>query len=643
MKRQNRRSDRRPSLELPNPPRPIQPVRPPISAIGLEANSNADVSPRPVQPPEPHPYQPIPRQPVPRPTVNLSHLLSQLSRLNLGVARPSRFRLLMVWLLLMLSGCGLIVHLFQLQVLQASRLKEMAQSQRPRVSPFIPRRPIVDRHNNILAADEPTYTLYAHPKLFRLSYEDVAQQLAPILKRSESELVQKMRSASSGIRLAEFLDEATLREINQLENDGLEIETRTIRRYPRQDSGAEVIGYVNFDGEAGAGVESSQKKAIERLQDQQHPNQAETGLIDRSAHPFVPIDDLQLKLTIDTRLQRLIRPILENQVGHFGARRGLVIIMDAWDGSILALVSTPSFNPNEYFKADLSSLKNWAVTDLYEPGSTFKPVNMAIALQSGKVTQNDYFYDPGQLIIDGWPISNAGGVGYGSIGLNDIMRNSSNIGMVQMMRQLKPEIYYDWIAKLGMGDITHTDLPFEVPSQIKSREQFLSSPVEAATTAFGQGFAITPIQMLRLQGTLANGGKLVTPHVVQGLYDSQGKSHWQPDIPPPKQVFSPEHVKTVLEAMEGVVESGTGTLAHIPNYRIAGKTGTAQKSTGSGGYSSSAIITSFVGIMPIENPRYVVLAIVDEPRGGSGGEVAAPIVKSVLELLIGIEGIPPSE
>jgi cell division protein FtsI (penicillin-binding protein 3) len=632
MNRRKRMSDRGPQMVRPPGIDPYDP------RIGLENRLRSGAYSRQTEPP------PRPRSRPSNASANLSTaFIAWLSQLDLGTAKPSRFRLLLVWAFLMLSGLGLMTHLFQLQVLRGPNLQKMAQQQRQRVPPVIPRRTIVDRNNNILAADEPTYGLYAHPKLFRLSAEDVAEKVSPILKRPESELVQKLRSAQSGIRLAEFLDEATIREIAQLQIDGLEVETRTIRRYPRQESAAEVVGYVNFDGEAQAGVEASQKEAIERPESKQSLPMTEPGAIDKSAAPFVPIDDLQLKLTIDTRLQRLIRPILEKQVASFGALRGVVMVMDASDGSLLALVTAPSFNPNEYYKADLASLKNWAVTDTYEPGSTFKPINMAIALQSGKVSAGDYFYDPGQLIVDGWPISNAGGVGYGSIGLNDIMRNSSNIGMVQMMRQVPAAIFYDWFAKLGIGDKTHTDLPFEVSSQVKTREQFLSSPVESATTAFGQGFAITPIQMLRLQGTLANGGKLVTPHVVQGLYDSDGKLHWKPNIPPPKQMFSPETVKVVVEAMENVVDSGTGTRAQIPNYRIAGKTGTAQKTTGGGGYSSYAKITSFVGIFPVEKPRYVVLAIVDEPIGGSGGEVAAPIVKSVTEVLIGVEGIPPSQ
>jgi cell division protein FtsI (penicillin-binding protein 3) len=557
-------------------------------------------------------------------------------------ARPSRLRFLLVWMVLVMGGLGLCANLFKLQVWQASRLQKIAQQQHLRLPPFVPRREIVDRDNNLLATDRLSYNLYAHPFLFKLSYEDVARQLAPVLNLSQDDLLQTFHSASSGIRLAELLSESETNQVTNLQIDGLELIQHPTRSYPREDWVAEVLGYVNVEGEAQAGVELSQQDALTR--DQKQPQASlEQGMIDRYAPPFVSIDDLRLKLTIDSRLQRLVRPLLDNQVANFGARRGTVMVMDAQDGSLLCLVTSPSYNPNEYFNADLETLKNWSVTDLYEPGSTFKPVNVAIALEAGAISPHSSFYDPGQIIVDGWPINNAGGGGGGQMDVTDILRLSSNVGMVRIIQQMKPSEYYDWLVKIGLGDQSYIDLPFETPSQLKVREQFVGSSVEAATTAFGQGFALTPIQMIRIQGALANGGKLVTPHVVQGLYDSENHLHWQPDLPKPKQVFSPETTKAVLEMMETVVEGGTGTRAALPGYRVAGKTGTAQKITAGGGYSDHAIITSFVGIFPVEAPRYVVLAVVDEPMGGSGGEVAAPIVKSVMELLIGIDGIPPSQ
>jgi len=217
--------------------------------------------------------------------------------------------------------------------------------------------------------------------------------------------------------------------------------------------------------------------------------------------------------------------------------------------------------------------------------------------------------------------------------------------MVQIIQRLKPAIYYNWLERLGLGQPVDTDLPFAVAGTLKSQEKFIRSAIEPATTSFGQGFSLTPLQLVQMHGALANGGKLVTPHVVRGLIDTQGQVHYTPNLPPPRQIFSAATTQKVVEMMETVVTEGTGKPAQIPGYRIAGKTGTAQKASPNGGYIIGARITSFVAILPVESPRYVILALVDEPKGANayGSTVAAPIVKSVMEALIPIERLAPSQ
>lgn len=551
----------------------------------------------------------------------------------------------------MAGALGLLLNLYRLQVSQASMLEKAArQQQMVSLRPFVPRRPIVDRNSNVLAVDQRVYTLYAHPKLFKLSKQKMAQLLAPVLAKQASDLEELFNQKTSGIRIGLTINEDVADRIAKLNADGIELIQQYSRLYPQQDLAADVVGYVDVDHRGQAGLEYSQQSLLERAVRTLRLSRAGNGALmpDRVPEGFLHFDDLRLQLTLDSRIQRAARFALKQKLEEFSAKRGTVIVMDAKDGSLLALVTEPTYNPNQYYNFDVGLFKNWALTDLYEPGSTFKPLNVAIALETNAIQPESRFNDTGQIQIGQWPIANYDFESKGAHGLlsvPQILQFSSNVGMVRIIQQLKPDIYYSWLERMGLGQKVGIDLPFEAPGQIKSQPKFTSSPVEAATASFGQGFSLTPIQLVQLHATLANGGKLVTPHVVQGLFNTQSQLYWQPRLPTPRQIFSPTTTQTVLRMMESVVNEGTGKNAQIPGYRIGGKTGTAQKASPTGGYYSNAKITSFVGIFPVESPRYVVLAVVDEPKGQDafGSTVTAPIVKSVSEALIAIERIPPSQ
>ena len=560
----------------------------------------------------------------------------------------TKSRLFIVWGVLMAAGLGLGVKLYNLQIVKGPKLTEQARNQQMvNLRPFMPRRPVVDRNSNLLAIDRPVYTLYAHPKLFDKSNEEMAGRLAPILAKDSAELVKTFQSKRSGIIVSPALPEEIIDRIISLRLNGLEWAQKYSRYYPPDDLVSDVVGYVNLDRRGQAGVEYSQEKLLERPVQTVRLSRSGNGdlMPDHAPEGFLHFDDLRLQLTIDSRLQRIARVALKQQMDKFEAKRGAVIVMDALDGSLLALVSQPTYNPNEYAKANISLFKNWTVADLYEPGSTFKPLNVAIALENGVIKPDDMFNDSGSIRVANYTIKNAMNNANGRISIAQILQYSSNIGMVQIIQRLKPSIYYNWLERLGLGQKVDTDLPFEVGGRLKSQEEFIASPIEPATTSFGQGFSMTPIQLVQMHGALANGGKLVTPHVVRGLIDSKGQMHDSPTHTIPRQIFSAATTQKVVEMMETVVNEGSGKAAQIPGYRIAGKTGTAQKASPNGGYIKGARMTSFVAILPVESPRYVVFALVDEPKGESayGSTVAAPIVKSVIEALIPLEEIPPSK
>ncbi|MCL1494556.1 MAG: penicillin-binding protein 2 [Pseudanabaena sp. Salubria-1] len=559
-------------------------------------------------------------------------------------------RTVLIWLILALSMLGLIVRLVYLQVIASPDLLEKARRQQMfTMRPFIPRRTITDRKGAVLALDRPVYTLFAHPLLYKKKPEEIAEKLAPILRRPADKLLSVLTRDTTSIQVEYWLSEEKADLIFSLGLDGLDLVQQRHRLYPQQDLAAELLGFVNVDHRGQAGIELSQEKLLERTD--QAPLVAQDGngkfIPNRIPAGMLQSDRTSLQMTIDSRIQRTARQILKQQMVKFGAKRGSVIVMDVRDGGLLSLVTEPTYDPNRYYESDVKLFKNWAVSDLFEPGSTFKPINVAIALEAGAIQPDTVFNDEGALTIGGWPVANfdydqVGAVG--SLSISQILERSSNVGMVHIIQRMKPSVYYGWLERIGLGDMSGIDLPAETSSTLKPQEQFIEYVIEPATASFGQGFSLTPIQMVQLQGILASGGKLLTPHVVKGLINDEGEEYYQPKLPTPRQVISPATAQRVVEMMTNVVEKGTGLPARIPGYRIAGKTGTAQKASTTGGGYINAKITSFVGIFPSKEPRYVVLAVIDEPVGADafGSTVAAPIVKTVIEDIIVSEGIPPS-
>jgi cell division protein FtsI (penicillin-binding protein 3) len=552
--------------------------------------------------------------------------------------------MVLIWGLFVLATLGLTVRLAHLQLLQGETLQAIARDQQARrLEPGMARRPIVDSQGTPLAVDRLVYTLYGHPALFRQPIGVVAQTLSPILELPPAAIAEQLKAQETGIRISDNLPEEIARRIQQLRLDGLELVPSQQRFYPQQDLFSQIVGFINLDGEAQTGLEV-------QLEDRLRLPIPKVPQVTGPALPVVSLpsekSNQQLQLTLDSRLQRVAQEALRQTIRKFGAKRGTVMVMDVHTGEMRAFAVEPTFDPNRYFDADLSWLKNWAITDFYEPGSTFKPVNIAIALEAGAITPEDTIYDEGRIQIGEWTIQNSDYEASGRSGaltITEVLKYSSNVGMVHIMDEMPAADFYRWLEKLELNQPTGISLPAENIPPLKDREQFVNSWVDTATAAFGQGIVTTPIKLLQLQAAIANGGKLVQPTIVKGLVDEQDKLQWQPTRSAPKSVFSQATADTVLKMMEAVVEDGTGETAQIPGYRIAGKTGTAQKVTEAGVYGTGRI-TSFVSLLPVEAPRFAVLAVIDEPAGDDayGSTVAAPLVKTVMESLIVLEGIPPS-
>ena len=559
-----------------------------------------------------------------------------------------QLRLLLVWGVLVGAMIGLGLKLYQLQIVQAPELQKKARSQQTvNLKPYMPRRSIIDSQGNVLATDHLAYILYVHPIQFKITEKEVAAQVSLILEdKTPQQLIELFKKRSTGILIARGLTEGQAARIKKLRLDGVELNASYTRFYPQEKTVSEVIGYIDSERNGQAGIERSKEKLLERDLLNLYVRRTALGEIVPAFLPqgLLKSNDLRVQLTLDIRIQRVARIALQQQLNKFNAKRGAVIIMDSIDGSLISLVCEPTFDPNEYYKSRMELFKNWTVTDLYEPGSTFKPINVALALTAGVIQPNTIIYDSGAVQVDGWNIYNATRTANGAINIAKILQTSSNVAMVHMMRRLSRKDYYQRLRKLQISQKTGIDLPGEVNGYLKSEEIFTKRGIESATASFGQGLSLTPIKLVQLHGALANGGKLVTPHLVRGLVDVDSHLHWKPEHEV-TQIMSPHVSQQVVEMMETVVTDGSGKASRISGYRIGGKTGTAQKAGSTGGYLPNAKITSFVAILPVDNPRYVVFAIVDEPQGVNtyGSTVAAPIAKKVIEALISLKGIPPSQ
>ena len=563
---------------------------------------------------------------------------------------PNTRRLFLIWGFLLLTAIALGARIYNLQFVQGKHLQKRAEIQQSlAIKPYIPRRSIIDAKGEVLATDRVTYDLYAHPILFNQKPEKVAQTLAKILdEQNQSDLLNRFQEQDSGIRIQNDLREDIAAKIKQLQWNGLDVIKKYDRYYPYNELGSNVVGYVQKDDHQGkTGVELTQQEVLTRTGQSLAVKQTGRGGFLPASFPqkAVALDEKQLQLTLNLDMQRLSYQALSKQMQAFKAKRGTVIVMDVETGELLSLVTEPRYDPNRYFNYELETLKNWAVTDPYEPGSTFKPINMAIALESGLINRNTQVYDPGKAELGGHTIRNHDYFskgGHGKIGLEEILQVSSNLGMMKLMQRMPPQDYYEQLKKLEIQQPVGVDIPGEVPGTLKSEFEFTNYPIEPAVASFGQGFSLTAIKLAQLHSAIANGGRLVTPHVVKGLVDQDGAVITEKKYTE-KQVFSSKTTRQVLRMMATVVTEGSGQVAQISGYRSAGKTGTAQKAD-NGTYRGNGKITSYVGILPVETPRYVVLAVVDEPQKplAYGSTVAAPIVKEVMEGIITIKGIPPT-
>ena len=564
---------------------------------------------------------------------------------NIVPIGQSRLKLLYVFgLTVLLSLFGRLVNL---QVFNSSDLQRKARLiQSSKTTSLKKRRSIVDRNNRLIAYDKPLYKLWVHPKYFNFpgdsnnkvrSIKEVVRKLSPILDLKDEILLEKFNNKMNGIMLLDKIPEEKAEKIKNLKISGLDLFKYSQRYYPQGELYSNLVGFVNDENKGSAGLELHLDTRIEVVNKSNLIKRGGDGtpLPDNSAPGDFISDYKSLGLTIDSKLQKASFNALSKQVKKWEAKKGFAIVMDVNNGQILSLVTVPSYDPNKFWQYNTELFKGWYSQDLFEPGSTFKPINLALALEEKVIQKDGLVEDIGKINVGGWTLSNWDKKGNGYIDYPKVLQVSSNVAMVKIMQNLDPTIYWDWLKNLGVNKNLETDLYESTAGQLKSKDLFVNQPIEPAVASFGKGFSISPLKLVQLHAALANGGYEVTPHVTSTFKERVNKNS-------KKQFFSQEVSQTVLEWMESVVDKGSGSGVKIEGYRIAGKTGTSQKAL-NGSYTRKKVC-SFVATLPVNDPKYVVLVVVDEPSKSYayGSTVAVPVAKEIIESLIVIEKIPPN-
>ncbi len=566
--------------------------------------------------------------------------------INLRPLGSIRFKTVYITSLFLIMG--LLARLINLQVFNASALKNKAIAmQVKKTNALTQRRSIVDRNNRLIAFDKPLYKLWAHPRYFNFpgdeskrkrTIKEVVSQISTVLNIDEKLLLDKFKNSLDGVELLDNLNKEDAENIRKLYISGIDLESYSKRIYPQGNLFSNIIGFVNDDMKGSSGLELYLEDKIQFIKKSNLLKKGADGtpLPDSSGPNDFVNDDKNIVLTLDSRLQKVAFNILSQQVQKWEARKGLALVMNVNNGEILSLASVPSYDPNKFWEYDHEVFKGWYLQDLFEPGSTFKPINLALALEEKVIKKNGFVEDNGNVFVGGWSLSNWNKRGNGYISYPKVLQVSSNVGMVKIMQNLKPITHWNWFKKIGLDKNLKTDLFESTPGQLKSKEIFINQPIEQAVASFGQGFSISPIKLAQLHAVIANGGYEVFPHIT---FDFQVNSKNLKK----NKFFSDEVSEIILSWMETVVEEGSGVGAKIDGYRIGGKTGTSQKAIN--GIYSEKKACSFVAILPVDKPKYLVFVLIDEPNKpyAYGSTVAVPVAKEIIDSLIVLDKLPPSD
>ncbi|OGG11278.1 hypothetical protein A2Z00_02215 [Candidatus Gottesmanbacteria bacterium RBG_13_45_10] len=555
------------------------------------------------------------------------------------------WRILAVFALFFVLFFFIIIRLFYWQIIAGDSLRVQAAAQ------YYLEFTLPATRGSILASDESplamnsvSHLVYAQPK----DIKDVnifVKLIAPIVSLDETTLKNELSdSGRLWVPLAHKIDGQKYDTLSTLKLPGLGFENETKRYYPEASMAAHLLGFVGSDQNGNDkgyfGLEGYYDRELKGVDGRIQVEKDIRGapIVIGEAKRIEPELGRSLVLWLDRTIQNIVEKRLLEGIGKYGAKEGSVVVMDPKTGGILAMASYPSYDPGSYAGFDKSVYKNPIDASSYEPGSTFKTIVMSAGLNEKIITPDTKMEETGPVQVGEYTIRTWNNQYHGMQTMTEVLEHSSNVGMVFVEKQLGKDKLLQYIKNFGFGQSTNVDLEEETSPELRPDKDW--HDIDLATVSFGQGIAVTPLQMVRAVAAIANDGILLEPHVVKAIRDARGKTV---EIKPKKvgQVISRETADIMTEMMINAVDKGEAQWAKPKGYRIAGKTGTAQIPV-SGHYDDKKTITSFIGFAPADNPRFAMLVTFREPSTSQwGSETAAPLFFTIARDIFLYYGLPP--
>jgi cell division protein FtsI (penicillin-binding protein 3) len=567
------------------------------------------------------------------------------SKSNHTSAQSVKSRLAIISFFLFAFGLVLVGRLVHLQIIQHDRLAAQSDKQYLRTVEITSARGnIYDRNRNQLATNIQVESVYADPKSV-IDKNNTARLLASALKLNPETVLRKLQSNRHFVWIKRKSELNAVEKLKQLDLAGIGFIAEAKRYYPKRKLAASILGFVGLDNQGLAGVEHFHHAVLKGNPQRSVLEKDARGrfLWTTAYAQEINKGKRDVVLTLDEVIQFIAERELKQQVREYQAKSGLAIVMDPYTGAIYALASAPEFNPNNYSAYPKQLWRNDAVASAYEPGSIFKPIVAASALEEGLAGPDDIFFcENGSFKVGKSSIGEASNHQFGWLTMRNIIAKSSNIGAIKIAQELGKNRFFDYMQKFGFGGKLGIDLPGEASGSLQSPPQW--SGLSLASMSFGHEISVTPIQMVSAIAAIANGGVLIRPRITQAIVkNGTVEKTFEPEVI--QTVISEETSRQMINILKSVVKTGgTGANAAIPGFEVAGKTGTAQKiDPATQSYSKTKYLASFIGFVPADAPRLVILVMIDEPQKSYwGGEVAAPVFQKIARKTLRYLHIPSS-